>query len=549
MKTLLRNKLAALAVALVAIISMSSCSSDTIEMIPDDVDFAVKFNFEKALTATDITLTDDDFELPDEISALAGAVPDEVVEVLTTIHKSIKLDQVYLFGYNKVEYSRYDVDPGKSEIFMLAQINDKSTLKSTIDDNFEDSEEKEGFEVYPSGDVSLLIKGDYVWLYAGRKGGNAVKAANAVKSVIEKADDKNITELKGVAEVLTADNIAAMALKSDPIIKLVMNALRDESLPAAMGATMVTDKLKGTWMTSTFDIDNLTATLTSKFVNPTDGAVVDFNIGKDVSNDILAYLGPEYFAVGALGLSSTDINNIADQLTKLCNSTASASEREMALKAIEQLRNIDGTAAIALGSNDLQNTIFGGKESSMSLLACIDMKSGAPQKLLNEFTQSVNDSTTMNTNLPFYDGEKIRIGYDSYIYIKATDTNLVISTNPIRSGRNAKNFAGVFKGNQALAAMILPLSELTSGRSNAELDGAIAYDKGKLTMQLSIANCKERICAAIVEVATAINQAYSDWWNANYRYNDYDPYGYDYNNYYNDYDYPVEAVDSTVAYY
>ncbi|MEF2643813.1 MAG: hypothetical protein U0M50_07100, partial [Paramuribaculum sp.] len=73
---------------------MSSDGEIDLGMVPDDVDFVVSVNLQKALDQTGVKITDEGIELPEELSDYEDFIDEDVADLIARCNKAIETRQI-----------------------------------------------------------------------------------------------------------------------------------------------------------------------------------------------------------------------------------------------------------------------------------------------------------------------------------------------------------------------------------------------------------------------------------------------------------------------
>lgn len=523
------KRFSALNAALMALVVMalSSCSSkDPVEVVPDDVDFVASVNFQRLLDQTNVKITEDDIEFPDELTMLDHSMPNEAKEILARVNKSVDLSQVLCFGYVKFnKNSRYEV-PG--DFYMVAKVKDDKELEKILVDEADlDKEEEEGFDVYSMKDRAfVLIKDDLLWLAMSQEMEDVEDAAKNVKKVLEKADKKNISEVAGVAGNLN-NGIISVNINSSQIISMLKMFSGELPTEQAVMATAVLEKFKGSWINYTGDIAGKKVSLTAKCYNPSNGNVVNLGLTKPVDTQLLTYFPSDILSVAALEVAPDQLNSLCDMLKRLADDEYNThinnsyyddyyrnsieQEHQVMLQAIDVIRSIDGTVMAGVGTTDLQSFIFGGDTRNTKFIIAAQMKSGfSMSKLQSLLTAFSGDTVSASGNSELI----MPLDRDLTLHFKLAGNNLIISNFTANAG-NSSNFTQLVTGSEIIIAAKIPsLAPITDNMCNFGAETMLRYAGGELKLEFDLTNCSKSLVEAIMDLGQGYERASRRYWNS-----------------------------------
>lgn len=552
-----------IALAVIAVAALSSCSSkDPVEMVPDDVDFVVSCNLQKVLDQTGVKIADDDIELPGELSMYESTIPDEVKDIVCRCNKAVDASQTLWFGYIKAKES----DP--VDLYAVVKISDEDELCRILEDEANlDVEEEDGFKIFTQSNEkhgALLIKDDFLWLAASASIKDSSDAVKKVNKIIEKAKEKNISEVAGVAQNLNSDMVFSANVNIDKIIKIADLSRYMTSEQAVMFAAAA-DKLKGSWFNLSADLSGKSVTLKFKYYKPSTGNAVDYGVTAPINTDFLKYIPSDFMGIAAVNIKPEMIDQFCDMITSYINDEYQShmrntsysmtvmsdvvdeynaseygygygyayaqrleAEHQAQLRIIDYLRNINGNIAVAISANDLAELCFGEKMNEFKFIATAELKSGTAENLKNELAALMNASAD-STYSAYSDEVMIPVDRDFSLYLKADGNYLILSNVHVSAG-NSNNFASTISGAEAVASVKLPsFAALTNGKCNFGANAEMRYSKGEVKYTFELTKCDSNLIEALINLCKGIDQAYSAYRRSHRSYD----YGY---NYYDDYD-------------
>lgn len=535
---------------------MSSDGEIDLGMVPDDVDFVVSVNLQKALDQTGVKITDEGIELPEELSDYEDFIDEDVADLIARCNKAIETRQILAFGYIKADDYRYGTP---KDIFLLAKVNDKAMLQDLLENEADLTlDNDEGFDIYSKkhSDATILVKDGYAWFVGGYGDSKALKR---VQKLLDHASENSIKDKEGIVQNINNGSICTVNFATDKIFKL-MNAMSGE-LPTqvAVAVSAMADKMKGNWVNYSFNLEGTTASLKAKVYKPKTGETVDFGVSQPVDTHFLTYIPADFQCVAAFAIKPDYVAQICDGIQAMVDSeydsrVSNASsyyyyyddsytqtirqEQQLFHECLDAVRNIDGTVGGGIGFSDLPALFYGGKTSGMRFVLTAKMKPGAAENLKGIIRRAmpstdVADSTVVFASEPT-DALMIPLDRDFTLYVKTVDNDLVIANFDVTSG-NTNNFASAVQGNDMIMSVKIPsFKELTNGQCNYGLDTEYKYAKGEASYTLDITNCKETIVGAIINLAKGIQAGSSSYYRSH-------------NSYSYSYDYPVPADFDTVV--
>lgn len=529
-------------------------------MIPDDVDYVASFNVQKALDQTGIKITDDGIELPDELSDYESLIDDDVMDIIVRCNKAIESRQIMFFGFIKPESLSNSRDI-PNDVYALAKVKDNGLLRELLEDEADlTRDEDEGFDIYTKGKkpLAILVKDGYMWFVGGATDSKAVKK---VQKLLDRADEKSLKDMKGIAQNINNGSIFTLNVNTGKILKLSEMLSGEMPTEYALALSAVSDKLKGSWFNFSADLEGTTATLKGKYYKPDDGKTVDFGVSQPVDTHFLTYIPADFQCVAAFEIKPEITAQLCDGLLKFTDNLyeqrisnameysyyyddyyiqSIRDEQQMVRQYINALRDIDGTIGGGIGFSDLPELIYGGKTGGLRFVFTAQMKPGTADNLKNSLRSAFNpiDSTAVTS-----DDIVIPVTRDMSLYIKSIGNDIILSNFDVRQG-NTNNFASAVQGNDmVLSAKIPTVKDLTDSQCDYGFNAEYKYVNGECSFIVEITNCKENIIGAIMNLTKGFiaGENSYDRTHNDYSYGYDSGYGYDTN--------AIEAVaDSTVAY-
>lgn len=494
-----------LGLALVAAMmsALTSCSSeDPVSSIPGNVDFAATVNLQKLMDVSQCRIENGDIKLPEGLSVYEQSIPDDVKEVLADCYEAVDCSRIAVFGYIKLGTGAdtYVVATLKDQKVLDAVLVDKGDLVKSDNDGYTTYEPESEY-----AEMAILVKDGLVWFVGGKRAKAAVKAVEKVK---DKAGDKKLIDEKGLEEVITADNVINFSFNCTPVVTIIDQFAGFGMDPEqAVLLSSVVSKVKGYWLTCSFDIRDKGFDTMAKFIKP-GGEVLTYDLLQDIDPGFLTYVSKDYQVVTATGLNNKAINEIVAKIRPLLNNLR-GSDRQMAEMMLGWVSNIDGTMGIAFGADDFNSIMTDdGVPQNINVLLTLAMKPGKAKEMVSQLYNLVSVALgpeAGNVIMLDADGSVVaRIPGAPIFTLKAEGDDLLLSTNKITTGNANNEIAQVMKGAQMASYYnVASLSDMTAGACTFGVKSEGRLVDGVATGTSEFTNCDMSLAEAVVKLCTS----------------------------------------------
>lgn len=494
-----------LGLALVATMmsALTSCSSeDPVSSIPGNVDFAATVNLQKLMDVSQCRIENGDIKLPEGLSVYEQSIPDDVKEVLADCYEAVDCSRIAVFGYIKLGTG--------ADTYVVATLKDQKALDAVLVDKGDlVKSDNDGYTTYEPeseyAEMAILVKDGLVWFVGGKRAKAAVKAVEKVK---DKAGDKKLIDEKGLEEVITADNVINFSFNCTPVVTIIDQFAGFGMDPEqAVLLSSVVSKVKGYWLTCSFDIRDKSFDTMAKFIKP-GGEVLTYDLLQDIDPGFLTYVSKDYQVVTATGLNNKAINEIVAKIRPLLNNL-SGSDRQMAEMMLGWVSNIDGTMGIAFGADDFNSIMTDdGVPQNINVLLTLAMKPGKAKEMVSQLYNLVSvvlGPEASNAIMLDADGSVVaRIPGAPIFTLKAEGDDLLLSTNKITTGNANNEIAQVMKGAQMASYYnVASLSDMTAGACTFGVKSEGRLVDGVATGTSEFTNCDMSLAEAVVKLCTS----------------------------------------------
>lgn len=530
MKHLFKTSL--LALVAIAMAALSSCSSkEMLDRVPSDVDFVIVGNLDQLIKNAGFEVTDNDIKGPSDLKAALNSIPNDARETIGALHSSINCNRMVVMGY-------FSSNP---EVVGMAQITDNDLLTKTLRNELDaDRSTIKGLEVYELPGHSYIVTDNaYAYICDAR---SADDAASTINKFINRAQDKDITSIHSVADVISQDNTLNIVCNTNSIADL-MNTMSYSYLDTQSALAMQTmlPYLKGNWLGITGNYTGTELTVEAYLFNEESGKKVEYPGLKDVDTSVLKFLPSNTIASAAVGIDNETLKKNLKQLEKM------GGNDRMVKELVDQLGNIDGTVAIGLGvSSEEQMIDFcvdGLMKADVTLVA--QMREGKASEFKDYLVNMVNMFGLKAENVG--NATKL-VGRNFECYLMVKDGNFIVSTKPTAAeadNATIKMLAGV---NSGVAVNVPSISKLIGGQSKAGIEGSMIFKDNTMTLNIKALGTDNNLHGAIMGLGAdfnAFDRKLNEAWDKKFQ----EMYGsYNYYDSYNGYDTYAEAVDSVAVY-
>lgn len=526
---------------------LSSCSKDgssdkLVESIPSSAMYVVKFNPKQVVENAGCSVDNGKIVLSDKISGVikeqAGSAALKVINGYLEYTEGMNLDAVMVFA----------TSPDASDLALVATLSDPEPVKEHLKELVGKEKEEDGFTVYKAAREGVIaIKGNMLWVAA---------KLSVINKHIEKAAESNITSVKDVADVLTADNAFAYVVslpKVNNILKSqgvdIERKLVRNDVPAALAAKIAGVMDYYFCGSMTFAGNSVSG---EAFLVNEQGERAQFGkLFNEIDTDFLKNVPADANCIGACG-------NIADADVKALIEEAAAEvarqmpDQQIGTLVASLLTKWDGTAAAAFDVNALVQTdmtsLLSMSESSMMQELFENMKFlfmiHYPQDVVNNLTQLLYDNasaagSSVNTISPNYYSASVTP--DMSFYFGNLNGYFAFGNSAVKGG--AQSLADKFAGKRfAIYSTSNPVPALARFGWDFGSEGEIWLDDDAVKFTVSLTGTSQNYLQAMIEPLTDMdnlknfinymNEIVNASYNSRYRnYYDYSPYDYDFDDY------------------
>lgn len=324
---------------------LNSCTSDRerlLESVPMDAEYVVTLDAVRLADQSGITVENGQLVLPSELSVIKDNIPAEALSTMGKIAEAIDLRNIVVFGY-----------ANKGTAYLTAKPRDLEQLRSILEENKIESTTEGWRETWALGSEALVIdtENNQIWVIEKRD-------LDRIDEFRRGSSDNSILRYSGIADVLTADNIANMAADLS-------------TLDAGLG---------NNWLTGSSNIKDNAIVAEMTAMTP-DGKTLDSDFLKPVDIDFLRYMPANF--IGAMAIGINPESEWVSQMQKGIEKTNDRQARVMFGEAMPYLKALDGTVAIGFGPKNKASLLDPESPQQWQTLLMAHMR----QNKVNELTE------------------------------------------------------------------------------------------------------------------------------------------------------------------